>query len=121
MMLATVALAGASGAVARFLVDAALQDRLHPVVPMGTLVVNVIGSFVMGLVTGIMIFHGTGSSAAKVVGTGFCGGLTTWSTSSWTTVRLLEEGEVAGAAVASVGNIVVSLAAAAAGLLLARI
>src|SRR5207237_7875961 len=84
-----VGLAGAAGAVARYLLDGAVQDRTAGPFPFGTLTVNVVGSLVLGVLAGLALDH-TGSSAVRtVLGAGFCGGLTTWSTASWETVRLL--------------------------------
>ena len=108
--------AGALGAVARYLVDGFVQDRTSGVLPYGTLTVNVVGSLVMGLVTGIVLFHGVGARAEAVVGTGFCGGLTTWSACSWESVRLLEERQHSAALLTAVGGLAASLAAAAIGL-----
>lgn len=116
-----VAAAGAVGAVARFLVDAYVQDRTSGVLPYGTMTVNVVGSFVMGFVTGILLFHGLGATAAVIVGTGLCGGLTTWSAFTWESVRLAEERQHAAALLHVVGGLATSLAAAAIGLALAAL
>lgn len=107
--------AGAIGAVSRYLIDGAVQDRSRGVLPIGTITVNVIGSLVMGIVTGVVLFHGGSETARTIVGTGFCGGLTTWATASWETVRLIEEDEFAAGLVNSVGGMAVSVAAAGAG------
>jgi fluoride exporter len=114
-----VAFGGGVGAVARYVVDGAVQDRTSGVLPFGTMTVNVVGSFVMGVVTGVVVFHGVGSSAAAVAGTGFCGGLTTFSAVTWETLRLVEEREHAAAALSALGGLATSLAAAALGLALA--
>jgi CrcB protein len=88
----TVGLAGAAGAVGRYLLDGAVQDRTSGVFPYGTLVVNVLGSLVLGFVAGLALHHTSGTTARTIVGTGFCGAFTTWSTASWESVRLAEEG-----------------------------
>jgi fluoride exporter len=116
-----VALSGAAGAISRFVVDGAVQDRSSGVVPFGTMTVNVVGSFVMGLVSGVLVFHGAGRTAVAIVGTGFCGGLTTWSAYTWETVRLLEERQHRAALVAALGGLATSLAAAAIGLSIAAL
>lgn len=121
MLALIVGAAGAAGAVARYLVDGTVQDRTSGVLPFGTLTVNVAGSLVMGFVTGLLLFHGIVKTPVTIVGTGFCGGLTTWSTASWETVRLLEEGEAPAAILNAVGGLAASLTAAACGLLLAAI
>lgn len=113
MTLLMIALGAAVGAPARYLTDRAVQSRHDSPMPWGTVGVNVIGSLILGALTG------AGSTVSPVVvallGTGFCGALTTYSTFSFETWRLIEE-ESYGAAVA---NVVVSvgtgLAAAVAG------
>jgi fluoride exporter len=105
MTLLMIALGGALGAPARYLTDRAIQRRHEGVMPWGTLSVNVIGSLILGAMTGA----GSAVSPAVValLGTGFCGALTTYSTFSFETWRLIEE-ESYGAAVA---NVVVSVGA----------
>jgi CrcB protein len=110
-----VGLAGGGGAVARYLVDGAVHDRVSGLFPFGTLTVNVAGSLVLGLLAGFTLSHTGGTTAKTVVGTGFCGGLTTWSTASWETVRLAEEGVSRTAAVFTLANLLASFAAAALG------
>jgi CrcB protein len=113
-----VGLAGGTGAVARYLLDGAVQDRTSGLFPFGTFTVNVIGSFVLGLVAGVVLRHGWPGPLESIVGIGLCGGLTTWSTASWETVRLIEEGEGATALRYALANLGASLAAAGLGLLI---
>jgi CrcB protein len=113
-----VALAGGAGAVSRYLLDGAVQDRTSGLFPFGTLAVNVIGSFVIGVVAGIVLRHGGSVTLESVVGTGLCGGLTTWSTASWETVRLVEEGSLATAVRFTMANLALSLVAAGVGLVI---
>jgi CrcB protein len=82
------ALAGACGAVARFLVDGAVTSRRTTTFPWATFGINVTGSFVLGLLAGA--FADPGSWWRLVVGVGFCGGYTTFSTASMETVRLVQ-------------------------------
>jgi CrcB protein len=105
-----VALLGGAGALLRFRLDELVQLRFGDELPLGTLAVNAIGSFCLGLLTGLSV---TGDTLL-LVGTGLLGSFTTFSTWMLETERLAEEGEGRLAAV----NIVVSLAAglAAAGL-----
>jgi CrcB protein len=114
-----VGVAGAVGAVARYLLDGVVQDRTSGFFPFGTLTVNVVGSFILGVVAGLVLGHGVSGEVEAVVGAGFCGGLTTWSTVAWETVRLAEEESIGAAAVSTVVNMVASLSAAAVGLLIA--
>jgi CrcB protein len=116
-----VGLMGAVGATARYLSDGAVHDRMAAVLPLGTLTVNVAGSLVMGFATGLFLFHGVPRASVAVVGSGFCGGFTTWSAAAWETVRLAGEGERSAALVTSMGGIAASLAAAALGLALAAL
>lgn len=114
-----VAAAAAAGAVSRYLLDVAVQHRHESVFPLGTLVVNVSGSFALGLVTGLALYHGLGAGARTVVGIGFIGSYTTFSTFTYETVRLLQDGSVAEACLNALANLGIGLAAAAAGLALA--
>ena len=113
-----VGLAGAVGAVARYLLDGAVQDRTSGLFPFGTLAVNVLGSLVLGFLAGYVLSHTGGGTARTIVGTGFCGALTTWSTASWETVRLAEEGATTTAITFTLANLVASFAAAAIGIAL---
>lgn len=119
MILLGVALAAAVGAPARYLLDGWLQERLQQVFPWGTFVINVSGSLLLGLLTGLVLYGGFPQTSKVVLGTGFCGAYTTFSTFSWETVVLAEEGSRLEALGNTVGSVVVGLAAAAAGLLLA--
>jgi len=114
-----VALAGAVGAVARFLTDGAVQDRSAGSFPFGTQIVNCTGSFVLGVVTGLAWYHGLGGRAHAVVGVGFCGAFTTWSSVTWETVRLAEDGFGRQALVNLAGGVAAALASAALGIVAA--
>jgi CrcB protein len=120
-MLGWVALAGGAGAVARYLVHAGVQSRVDGSFPFGTVVVNVTGSFVLGLVAGLVIYHGVDADVRTVVGTGFLGGYTTFSAYSYESVGLLEDRESRAALVNAIGSVVAGLAAATVGLLLASL
>jgi CrcB protein len=111
-----VGVVGTAGAVARYLVDGAVQDRTSGLFPFGTLTVNVAGSLVFGLVAGIALRHSGAEHVETIVGTGFCGAFTTWSTASWETVRLAQEGEAKAAVGFTLANLALSLAAGAIGL-----
>ena len=108
-------LAGASGAVTRFVVDAWTKQRWRSPFPLATVVINVTGSLLLGVLAGAVLFHGQSSTWQTVVGTGFCGGYTTFSTASFETVRLVEQGKRMLALLNATGSLVLSVAACAAG------
>jgi CrcB protein len=111
-----VALGAAIGAPLRYLTDRAIQSRHDSVFPWGTLTVNVAGSLLLGFVTGLP----AGPGVAALVGTGFCGALTTYSTFSYETLRLVQDGARWYAVINVVASVVAGLGAAYAGLLLAQ-
>jgi CrcB protein len=113
-----VALAGAFGAVVRFVIDSECKRRLPSPFPWGTAIINVTGSLIIGLIAGIVIFHAGASELQAIVGTGFCGGYTTFSTASFETVRLIQQGRSGLAVGYAAGSLVISVAACAAGLAL---
>ena len=110
--------AGAIGAPLRYLVDGFVGERTDGVFPRGILLVNVSGSFLLGLVTGAALHHGLGRTPRIVIGTGFCGAFTTFSTFTYETVRLVEEGDVAEALANLALTLLLGGAAAAVGLAL---
>jgi fluoride exporter len=111
-----VALAGGAGAVLRALLIHHVGVRRDDPLPLGTMLVNASGSLLLGILTGMSLYHGLGSHLLAVVGVGLCGGYTTWSTASWETIHLLHNGHRAEALVYTVGGLAVCLAAAAAGI-----
>ena len=84
-----VALGAAIGAPARYLTDRAVQRRHDSVFPWGTLTVNLVGSFVLGLLSAVSAQLSPVAGAA--LGVGLCGALTTYSTFSYEILRLLED------------------------------
>lgn len=116
-----VAGAGAVGAPARFVLDLWVSSRTEDRFPYGTLVINVTGSLVLGLVTGLALYHGLGALPKAVVGTGFCGAYTTFSTFSYETVELLAEGTLEAAVRNVAASLVLGLLAAGTGLGLAAV
>jgi CrcB protein len=112
-------LGGAIGAPARYLLDGFVQDHTEGAFPWGTLVINVSGSLLLGLITGAALYHAFPDTPKIWLGTGFCGSYTTFSTFTFETVRLLEEGAVADAVRNASFSLLVGAAAAAAGLAIA--
>lgn len=115
MTLALVLVGGAIGAPLRYLVDLVVQARHDSVMPWGTFIVNVIGSFVLGVVLGAASVSGLPPEVVVFLGTGVCGGLTTFSTFGFETVRLLEEGRAGAAALNAVLSLGAGLLVATAG------
>jgi len=107
-----VVLGGMIGAPARYVADRALQNRLETVFPWGTFAVNMAGSFVLGFLLGAQRHLGVSASVVLLLGTGFCGGLTTFSTFGYETLRLLEDGAVGQAGLNVIGSLAVGVLAA---------
>jgi CrcB protein len=116
MLAVAVGLAAAFGAVLRYLVDQAVSRRRGGTFPAGTWLINISGSLLLGLLAGLATHHGLAPSAVAIVGTGVCGGYTTFSTFSFETVRLMEEGSGLVALANLAGSVAAGLAAAAVGL-----
>lgn len=114
-----VGLGAAFGAVGRYLLDQAVTRRRGKAFPAGTWLINITGSFALGLLTGFAAHHGLSPHVVTVLGVGVCGGYTTFSTFSYETVRLTEDGLGLVALSNVLVSVVTGLAAAALGLGLA--
>lgn len=115
-----VAVGGALGSVARFALGTAVQARVGPDFPVGTLVVNVVGSLAIGALMHWATAGTITESARLFLVTGVCGGFTTFSTFSYETARLLEGGTKHRAVWYVVLSVALSLAATFLGFALAR-
>ena len=104
-----VALAGGVGAATRLLVDGVITGRTSGRLPWGTAVINVVGSFLLGLVVA------TDPRGAAIMGTGFLGGFTTFSTASFETARLALDRRSWSAAGYGLGVLALAVGAASAG------
>jgi CrcB protein len=111
----------AVGAPARYVIDGLVQDHTDGAFPWGTLVVNVSGCLVLGVLTGLGLYHGMDPTVRTVLGTGGMGAYTTFSTFTFETVRLAEEGAVSEALRNTAANFLVGLAAASGGLALTAV
>lgn len=133
LLFVLVSVAGGLGAAARLIVDGAISSYLGGLrrarggsaadgarwtLPWGTIVINVGGSLLLGLVLGLASTGLLDERAALIAGTGFLGGYTTFSTASYETVRLLQRGGRAGlvGVLNALGSLVVGTAAAGLGL-----
>jgi fluoride exporter len=103
---------GVLGAPARYLTDRFVQLRHDSVFPWGTFAVNMAGSAVLGFLLGAQRHLGLPPVAFALLGTGFCGGLTTFSTFSYETLRLLEDGALGEAGLNVLGSLGVGVLAA---------
>ncbi|PZT72741.1 MULTISPECIES: fluoride efflux transporter CrcB [unclassified Streptomyces] len=114
-------IAGAAvGAPLRYLTDRAVQSRHDTVFPWGTFTVNMAGCLVLGLLTGAAAAGAASSQLRLLLGTGFCGALSTYSTFSYETLRLAQDGARLYAAANAVASVAVGLGAAFAGVTLAE-
>ncbi|MFG1605383.1 fluoride efflux transporter FluC [Actinoplanes sp. NPDC049265] len=111
MTVLLVALGAAVGAPLRYLTDRLIQAQTGSRFPWGTLTVNVAGSLLLGFLVGLPV----GRDVAALLGTGFCGALTTYSTFGWETVALPRRLALLNVLL----SVVAGLAAAGAGLLVA--
>ena len=119
LTLLQVALGGAIGATGRYLTGVAAVRLMGPSFPWGTLVVNVVGSFVMGVIAVWLAERGL-TRFAPLLMTGILGGFTTFSAFSLDAVSLYERGEVAAAGIYIAASVGLSVLALVAGLVLAR-
>ena len=116
MILALAALAGGVGAAARFVLDSLLRARIPVRYPVGTALINVSGSLLVGLVTGLATASLLSPELQVVLGVGLLGGYTTFSTASVETVRLVRDRRPRAALAHSLGLLVTCTAGAALGL-----
>lgn len=116
-----VAVGGALGSIARYGVSVAAARIVGPNLPVGTFVVNVVGSFAMGVFIGLLALRFSGSPAIRLfVAVGILGGFTTFSSFSLDAVTLYERGDVLLAGGYVVASVLLSLAALFGGLSLVR-
>jgi CrcB protein len=113
--LALVLIGGAVGAPLRYLADLMIQARHDSVFPWGTFTVNMVGSFILGVTAAAVAAASLPGWVLTLVGTGFCGALTTFSTFGFETVRLWEDGSWLEGLLNAAASLAVGLAACAGG------
>lgn len=113
-----VVLGAVVGAPLRYLTDLLVQSRHDTVFPWGTLTVNAAGSLLLGCVAGA-VSGGAPAWVLTLVGTGFCGALTTFSTFGYETLRLVEEGSLLEAVLNATASLLIGFVACAGGWVLA--
>lgn len=111
VLLVLLSVAGGLGAVLRFVVDGVVRSRIGARLPWGTALINVSGSFGLGLLTGFAT-RGLPEAVLVVAGTGLLGGYTTFSAASVETVRLLQQRRFAASLLSAFGVLVLAVAAA---------
>jgi CrcB protein len=116
-----VGLAGALGALARYGLEGLISQRFPGAFPFGTFVVNMTGSFMLGLLFVILTERIAASPAVRTSLTiGFVGAYTTFSTFSFETLRLIEDGALGVAALNVVGTLALGLLAVWGGMAVGR-
>ncbi|PVM86584.1 fluoride efflux transporter CrcB [Caulobacter radicis] len=117
-----VAVGGAAGSVARYLVGVAALRWIGPGWPWGTMTVNIVGGFLMGLLTGWLALRAAGQQETLRVflGVGILGGFTTFSAFSLDTALMIERRAYGQAFSYTAASAIIALAALFAGLYLAR-
>ena len=116
MLIAMIALGGAFGAVARYGLSGWVQGMTATTFPSGTLVVNVLGSFLLGLSLPLFESLAWSAESRTMVTMGFLGAFTTYSTFSYEAVVLLEGGEWARGGIYLGGSLLLGLASVVAGM-----
>ena len=117
-----VALGGAAGSVARFLLGALLQSRAAGAFPWGTFAINISGSILLGFLMRVALASSSAMSpeVRALLTVGFCGGYTTFSTYSYETAVLLETGHYGKAATYAAASVALALAGIVVGFMAAR-
>ncbi|OUD09391.1 protein CrcB [Marivivens niveibacter] len=115
-----VAVGGAVGASMRYLTNVGAGRLFGLGFPAGTVIVNILGSFLMGLLVIVLAEKG-GTRYAPLIMTGFLGGFTTFSAFSLDTITLYERGEIVTAAIYVAGTVIIGIAALVAGMAIGRL
>ena len=116
-----IAIGAAVGGVSRYYLSAAVQHRMGSTFPWGTLVINVTGSLVLGFLMRYAISTPSVSVEMRaLLTTGFCGGYTTFSTYSYETAALIEDGQLGRAGTYALASVLLALAGTFGGFALAR-
>lgn len=111
----SIAVAGGFGAALRLALDAWVRSRTSGILPWGTIAINLMGSFAIGVLIGVSTPWGIPESVHLVFGLGLLGGFTTFSTISVETVELLRERRYVAGFGVSLGVLILSASLAGAG------
>ncbi len=115
-----VALGGAIGSAARYLVGAIIANRFGPDFPWGTFIVNVSGSFLIGVILSLVGGGQLPAGARLFLAVGVMGGYTTFSTYNYETLQLIQGGEFGAATFNTLGQVVAGLVGVYLGVILGR-
>jgi CrcB protein len=117
LLVIAVGLAGACGALVRYIFGRYIAERISSQYPLGTFLINVTGAFVIGVLFALTARKLMSPTLQIILATGFLGGYTTFSTMSWEGVQLARGGSIASSALYLGGNVCVGLIAAVLGML----
>jgi CrcB protein len=117
-----IGLGGSVGSILRYLTAVAVHKYYSGMFPLATLLINVLGSFLIGIIFGCMERHQLSNPDLKfLLATGFCGGYTTFSAFAFENVNLMQSGNNTMAFAYIAGSILIGLTATWAGLALVKI
>nr|WP_246318470.1 fluoride efflux transporter CrcB [Leifsonia psychrotolerans] len=121
MVYVALALAGGAGASLRFVLDGLIRTTVQTAYPFATTLINVSGSLLLGLITGLAAQLLLPPELALILGAGFLGGYTTFSTASYETVRLIQQRRYGESLASGVGMLMLAVGAAMLGLWIASL
>ncbi|MFG6402681.1 fluoride efflux transporter CrcB [Microbacterium sp. P04] len=121
LLFLAISVAGGVGAALRFIVDGTVKAHTRTTFPVGTMLINLSGSFLLGFVTEIALVGIFPDAWRLVIGTGLLGGYTTFSTASFESIRLIQQRRYGAAVTNSVGMLILAVLAALAGVGLAML
>ncbi len=116
-----IGLAGALGAVARYLFGRFIAEHAHTPFPLGTFIINISGAFLIGLLFALTTKKVLTSTTQAILATGFMGGFTTFSTLNWETVQLGRSGNTRLSSLYLGGTYVLGLCAVILGIMLGQV
>lgn len=116
LLFLVLALAGGLGSMCRLLLDGIIRSRSRGTMPWGTITINLTGSFALGLAVSLAAGQVLPEAWELVIGPGFLGGYTTFSTASFETIRLLQERKRLASILNGLGVVITATAAAGLGM-----
>ncbi len=118
IQLGLIGVAGAGGALTRYLLGHFIARRVLSQLPVGTFIINISGAFLIGLMAGLAGHKVVSTAVQLVVATGFLGGYTTFSTMHWEGTQLIRAGSTSRGLLYLGGTFALGVAVAALGMLL---